>query len=122
MAKFYGEVGYGESVETDPGVWEDRIIERPYYGDVVRASRLLKEGENLTGELSISNSISIVADAYANEHFFAIRYVKWAGALWTVSNVEVKSPRLILQVGGVYNGPRPEAGGTPESSRESTGY
>lgn len=107
MAKFYGEIGYGETVETDPGVWEDVIVEHPYFGDVTRTSRLLKEGENLHGDISISNSISIVADAYALEHFFAIRYVRWAGTLWTVSNVEVKSPRLILQVGGVYNGPKP---------------
>lgn len=116
MAKFYGKVGYGIAVETVPGVWEDLIVERSYYGDVTRASRLFKEGENLNGDISISNSISIVADAYANNHFFAIRYVDWAGALWTVTNVELKSPRLILQVGGVYNGPRPEAGGTPEPS------
>lgn len=110
MAKFYGVIGYGESVETKPGVWDDVIVERNYYGDITRNSRLLKEGEYLNNDLTVSNSISIVADAYANEHFFAIRYVRWAGTLWTIRNVEVKSPRLILQLGEVYNGPTP---GTP---------
>lgn len=105
MAKFYGVIGYGEAVETAPGVWQDQITERPYYGDVVRNTRRLQEGEHLNNDLTVGNSISIVADAYANNHFFAIRYVQWAGALWIVSDVEVQSPRLLLRLGGVYNGP-----------------
>jgi len=113
MAKFYGEIGYGETVETAPGVWADNIVEYHYYGDVVRNTRSLQEGEKLNNDLSVGNSISIVADAYANEHFFAIRYIKWAGTLWTVSDVEVQSPRLLLRLGGVYNGPTPAAPVTP---------
>jgi hypothetical protein len=105
MARFFGRVGYGESVETAPGVWVDQITEQSYYGDVIRNARKLQEGENLNPDLSVQNSISIVADEYANEHFFAIRYVEWAGTLWTVSSVEVQRPRLLLRLGEVYNGP-----------------
>ena len=107
MAKFFGRVGYGETVEGAPGVHADVIVERSYYGDVVRNTRNLREGENLNPDLSVQNSISIVADAYANDHFFAIRYVEWAGTLWTISSVEVQSPRLLLRLGEVYNGPTP---------------
>ena len=109
MPKFCGEVGYGEAVESPlgSGVWIDEIIEKKYYGDVIRNARSLEDGERLHDELTVSNSISIVADAYANNHFFAIRYVKWAGTYWSVSSVEVKSPRLELRLGGVYNGPTP---------------
>ena len=107
MAKFFGVIGYGESVETVPGVWEDIIVEYQYYGDVVRNSRKLDGESKVNYDLTVGNSISIVADAYAHEHFFAIRYIDWAGTLWTVSNVDVESPRLILRLGGVYNGPRP---------------
>jgi hypothetical protein len=107
MARFFGRVGYGEPVETTPGVWADEMIEKSYYGDVVRNSRELRPGEYLNDDLSVQNSISIVADAYANEHFFAIRYVEWAGTLWTISSVEVQSPRLLLRLGEVYNGPTP---------------
>lgn len=106
MAKFYGVIGYGETVETAPGVWEDQFIEKVYFGDVVRNTRKLVESENFNNDLSVGNSISIVADAYADEHFFAIRYVEWAGTLWTVSDVEVQSPRLLLRLGDVYNGAR----------------
>lgn len=107
MAKFYGKIGYGETVELveSPGVWQDTIVERQYYGDVLRNTRKLQEGETLNNDISVGNSISIVADAYANNHFSAIRYIEWAGTLWTVSDVEVQSPRLLLRLGGVYNGP-----------------
>lgn len=107
MAKFFGKVGYGESVESPvgSGVWVDEIVEYDYYGDVVRNTRRLQSGEFLNDDISVGNSISIVADAYANEHFFAIRYIQWAGVLWTVESVEVQSPRLLLRLGGVYNGP-----------------
>lgn len=108
MAKFHGVVGYaGESLETSPGVWEDAIIEFHYFGDVIRNTRRMQQsGESVNDDLTVGNSISIVADAYAREHFFAIRYVQWAGILWTVSEVEVQSPRLLLRLGGVYNGPK----------------
>lgn len=113
MAKFFGEIGYGETIEIEPGVYSDTISERKHYGDVVRNTRGLNGEEKVNADITVSNSISIVADAYANEHFFAIRYIKWAGTLWTVSTVEVQSPRLILRLGGVYNGPTPS--GTPDS-------
>lgn len=106
MAKFAGKIGYGFPKEGAPGVWADEIVERSYFGDVLRNTRRLSEGENLNNDLSVGNSISIVADAYANDHFFAIRYVEWAGVLWTVTTVDVESPRLLLRLGEVYNGPK----------------
>lgn len=107
MAKFMGEIGYGVTVETPPdsGVWVDGITEVSYFGDVVRNSVKSQEGEHLNNDLRVQNSISIVADAYASEHFHAIRYIRWAGALWTVESVTVERPRLILRLGEVYNGP-----------------
>lgn len=107
--KFHGKVGYGETMETSPGVHEDIIVEREYYGDVTRASRQIVQGENLNPDLSLGNSISIVADSYVLENFFNIRYVEWRGQRWTISNVEIYSPRLLMHLGEVYNGPSPAA-------------
>lgn len=109
MARFYGDVGYANAEETPPdsGVWVDVITEAPYYGDVIRDTRKLQPGDVLHDDIEVVNSISIVADKYAIEHFFKIRYVRWMGVLWTVRNVEVRSPRLILSLGSVYNGPTP---------------
>lgn len=109
MAKFYGRIGYSSGTqEVKPGVFEDVIVERNYYGDVVRNSSSLAEGENIQKDLSLSNEIRVVADAYALDHYFAIKYVEWSGALWTVSSVEVQRPRLLLRLGEVYNGPIPD--------------
>src|SRR4051794_30259696 len=107
MTRFHDVVGYGSTEEQASGVWVDVIVERYYTGDIVRDIRKLSEGENLNPNLNVQNAISIVADAYASLHFHSIRYVKWAGALWTVSTVEVQSPRLLLRLGEVYNGPTP---------------
>ena|ERR1700752_4766956 len=104
MAKFHGKIGYAQTTETAPGVHEETITERLYYGDIVQNRRSLHVGDKINPDISLGNSISIVADAYAREHFSAIRYVEWAGSLWTVSDVEVQAPRLILSLGEVYNG------------------
>jgi hypothetical protein len=106
MAKFYGKIGYGTTVNKGMGVAEDVIVEYYARGDVIRNSRELKEGESVNNDISISNSISIVMDAYARANFFAIRYIEWMGALWTVTSVEQQGPRLLMRLGGVYNGPR----------------
>lgn len=108
MAKFYGVVGFvQEQQEVRPGVWEDRVVEKRYYGDVIRNVRKIEGSQYLNDDLTVNNLISIVADAYANEHFSAIRYVEWMGSLWKVPSAEVQRPRVILTIGGVYNGPTP---------------
>jgi len=110
VARFRGAVGYADGTVETPsgsGIWVEQIVEFQYTGDVVRNNRKLEEAEKVNLDISVGNSISIVADAYANEHFFAIRYVQWSGTLWTVVNVDVQSPRLLLRLGGVYNGPTP---------------
>lgn len=109
MARFLGNVGYGESVENPPGsgVWVDLITEYPYQGDVIRNTRQIDNNDNVISDITVGNRISVVADEYAFEHFFNIKYVNWAGVNWVVTSVEVQSPRLILNLGSVYNGPTP---------------
>ena len=99
MAKFCDVVGYAETRECRPGIWEEIITERPYYGDVLRNTRRLEGADTINGDVTLNNRISIVADPYAYQHFLAIRYVKWM-----VTNVEVQSPRLVLTIGGAYSG------------------
>lgn len=122
MAKFVGAIGYGHTVKTSPGVWEKVVTERSVYGDLLRNSRAREAQENVNDELTVGNSISIVADAYANEqNFFAMLYVMWAGTRWVISNVDVEGPRLILRLGGVYHGPTPVEGSTPSETGSPTG-
>lgn len=104
MAKFYGIVGYGVTEETTPGVWTDRIVERNYSGDVIKNYKKSYSGESINDNIDVSNNISIISDPFAMQHFHTIKYAKWMGAAWKVSTVEVQYPRLILTIGGVYNG------------------
>lgn len=118
MAKFFGKVGYVEDKITAPGVVTPVPTEYNYYGDVLRNTRRYEAGEHLNDNLNVNNMISIVADAYACDHFFAMRYIQWMGAYWEITNVEVQRPRLILTIGGVYNG---VTASTSDNSGEDSG-
>ena len=104
MARYYGKIGYAVSKETSPGVWEEEIREREYYGELIKNTRRLANEENLHDDITVANDVSIVADPFAMEHFYQIRYAVLYNVKWKVSEVEVKTPRLILRLGGVYNG------------------
>lgn len=103
MARWAGKVGFETSVETEPGIWEEKIKERKYYGDLNRNARRLESSNGINDTINISNEISFVADPYAKENFHAIRYIEFMGTKWKVSNIEVQSPRLVLSLGGIYN-------------------
>ena len=105
MAKWRGVVGYAETIKTAPGVYRDTITEHSYKGDVPRnTSRWSPNSDSTNDDLTINNQISIVADAFAYQNFHSIKYVEFMGVKWNVSSVDVQRPRIILNVGGVYNG------------------
>lgn len=105
MAKFYGTIGYVSSNEIRPGVWENQVTERQYFGDLKRnSSRWSTSSDSTIDDLTINNQISIVADPYAYQNSHLMKYVEFMGAKWKITNVEVKRPRLTLTLGGVYNG------------------
>ena len=105
MAKFYGPIGYSETVEIKPGVWKDQIIERNYTCEVIRNNTKWTESSDSTNDnLNVNHQFSILADPFAYQNFHSMKYIAFMGATWKITNVEVKYPRLILTVGGVYNG------------------
>lgn len=104
MAKYCGNIGFCVLETTVPGVWEEKIVARKYYGDLNRNSRRLQGTDHLNDTVSISNEISIVADPYARENFHNIRYAEFMGIKWKVTSVDVQYPRLILALGEVFNG------------------
>ena len=103
MSKYYGTIGYAKTIETTPGVWEETIIEKNYKGDVLRNTRRYESADKLNDNININNQISIIADSYAYENFFSMRYITWFGSKWKITNIEVQRPRLLLTIGGVYN-------------------
>lgn len=108
MARFCGYVGFdkGEREDpNDPGVWlHNQMEERKYFGNILKHNRKWDEGHSVNDDLNVTNRISIVADDYTFEHCSGIRYVRWMGACWKVVSFEVARPRIVLNLGGVWNG------------------
>lgn len=101
--KWHGKIGFAEQVEYEPGKWEMQNTERPYFGDLIRNTRLLQNSGNAIDNINIGNQISIIADPYAKQNFHSIVYAEFMGSNWKISNIEVQYPRLILTLGGIYN-------------------
>ena len=92
------------TIETNPGIWQEHITERACTGELLRNTRKLQGSDRVNSDITIANEISIIADAYANGNFHAMRYVTFMGARWKIESIEVQYPRLILSIGGIYNG------------------
>lgn len=103
MAKFAGVIGFEETVETSPGVYSENISEHFYYGDVTKNYRRLDNSGEVNDNVTLSNEISVVCDEYAYRNYASARYVEFMGTKWKITSIEVRHPRLILNVGGVYN-------------------
>ena len=104
MAKFCGMIGYAIQVETVPGVWEDQIIERSYRGDIILNQRRWERTEAIHDDLTLDNSVSIIADSYAYSNSGLMKYIVIDGNKWKISSLVINRPRIVLQIGGLYNG------------------
>ena len=103
MARFADIIGIATTVEVTPGIFKEVFTEITYVGDVIRNTRRWQEGQKVNDDLVVNNRISIVADAYALDHFSEMRYVKLNGVLWKITDIEILKPRLVLTLGGRFN-------------------
>lgn len=117
MGLFYGPIGFSDTIEEPigSGIWIQVPIEKNYRGEVQRNTKRLDIGDNINPNLNISNTISVIADPFFNNHLNSVRYIKWLGGYWEITSVDVVPPRLVLSIGGVYNGPTVES---PDDSGE----
>ena len=104
MAKWNGKIGYVENVETEPGIWEPVVTEKPYSGDLLFNMSQWVNSSGVNDDLKLANKISVIADPFAYNNFQHIKYLEFMGTLWKVTTAEVNYPRIILSIGGVYNG------------------
>lgn len=111
MAKFYGAIGFVQQVETSRGVWEDSVVERNYAGDILQNNRRIDTTETLSNNLSLNVRISIVADDFALQNVPYIRYVRWNHNPFMVTTADYQYPRIILTLGGLYNGQQASTSG-----------
>ncbi len=109
MDKFYGPIGYVQTVQISDGDWDDYQVEKDAYGDIIKHGSRYESNSNRNDDFTVTNQISIIADPYALQNFYSIKYVVWNDIPWEVTSVEVLYPRLLLTLGGVYNGERPQS-------------
>lgn len=103
--KWYGQIGFVKSIQTAPSVWTCEETIREYQGDVYRNSNQWSTNSDSTNDdFTVNHQISIIADPYACDNCRSIKWAEFMGARWKVKSFEVKPPRLVLTVGGVWNG------------------
>ena len=103
--RYSGLIGFATTVETSKGVWEDQIIEKRYFGDVLRHAARWEGGESVNDNFHVSNRLSVVADGYFRKNLGEVRYAEWMGTKWKITEAEVNEPRITLTLGGKWNGP-----------------
>lgn len=120
MEKFVGMIGFAVTEEKEPGLHVPVLREFSYKGDLLRNNiRREQPSDSINDNINISNQISIVANPYAKEHVYEMKYIYFKmpkiGGIWRISSAEIQEPRIILTLGGVYSGD------TVESSDEAGG-
>lgn len=103
MAKFHGVIGYAIQTETAPGVWQDKITEKEYSGDVILNQQRWQKSENANDDFNVDNSISIIADPFAFKNLGCMKYVEWMGTKWKIQSISLNRPRVTIQIGGIYH-------------------
>ncbi len=103
MSRWYGKIGFSVQEETSPGIWNEVVVEKNYYGDISNRSRRWQQGQDLLDDITITNEIIITTDPYIIENLTNIRYVEIMGIKWKIANITLNAPRLTLSLGGIYN-------------------
>lgn len=121
MAKFYGQIGFGFEEEVSPGVFDYVVVEKPYFGEVVRDALDSVGGSTVLGERKTANAFRIVGDGYSQDHFYDMKYILWIGRYWEIRQVEIQDRvRMLIRIGGVWNGPT-AASQAPQPPEGDTG-
>lgn len=102
--KYVGKIGFERQIETDPGIWVSRVEERTYFGDVIRNTRRYQDSDKMNDDLRISNQISVLADSFCLENAMCMKYITWMCQRFKIDSLDVNYPRIIITLGGVWNG------------------
>lgn len=109
MTKYKGHIGYSVQEEIRPGVWGQPFVrECMFYGDVIEPYIRHDQSDNVNDDLKIANTISILVDPKSFKHASNMRYLEYMGSRWKITGFQTRYPRIILTLGGVYNGPIPD--------------
>lgn len=105
--KYSGIIGYVITYEDPeaPSVYRTKFVKRKAKGDVLDLStRWQKDKDSTNDDIVLSKKISIIMDPFVAKNFSYIRYVTYMGVKWRVESATPQYPRIVLTLGGVYNG------------------
>ena len=103
MPKCSGVIGYALAGETQPGVWTEGITEKRYIGDIIKDNRRIVDQGEINGSINISNNISVISNRFMLDNMAFMKYITYMNSKWKISSVDIKPPRIIITLGGVYN-------------------
>ena len=106
--KWHGKIGYAMTTE-DCGIWKDSVIEKDYKGDLTKNSVRLQTSDSVNNNLVVKDQVSVVADPFAYANFQYMKYIEIMNTMWSIESVELQYPRLLISVGGVWNGEQAES-------------
>lgn len=104
MTKYAGLVGYVVQEQTAPSVWTPVETPKRMKGDIIRQSASTQNDDKVNSDITLNHRVSLIGDAYAFSSYFNIRWIEIDGHKWEVTNVEVQRPRIIVSLGGPWNG------------------
>lgn len=102
--RWYGAIGYATDVEIKPGVWVPQIVDRKYQGSLFKNKTALQQTAEINSGITFNHSLSVIADPFAYENYYSIKYVTYLNKKWIVTNIVMEYPRMTLTLGGMYNG------------------
>lgn len=103
--KYVGNIGFlSSNTEVTGGIATQPIISKRYFGEIITTSSRLQTQDKINPDVTINNSIAILLDGYLNNNLSNIVYVEFLNKKWSVSSIELRHPRVILSLGGLYNG------------------
>jgi len=109
MAKYSGLVGYITQEESSPGVWSSVENPKLMKGDIIRQSSSFQSdgrtsSSKVNDDITLNHRVSLLGDAYAFSNYYTIKWIALDGLKWQVSSVEIQRPRIIVTLGGLWNG------------------
>lgn len=103
--RYYDDVTFVIQKEDPeaPGNWKEYKIVKPYMGEWKRVESKWIAGDKVNDDKRINNQLEIIADSFALANWTNIRCVKWRGLEWAVPTATLRPPRVVLEIGGLYN-------------------
>ena len=101
--KCSGKIGYARAEETSPGIYQEIIVEKQYYGDIVRNSTQILDSNTINSSIKLNNSISVLCNNYISDNLGCVRYMTFKKSKWKISSIEIKDNRIIFTLGDLYN-------------------